>query len=64
MECKKIKCYEGLEDILDKYDKYIDFQYKAVINIWFPLGAMEKISLVPYYKEIFERIIRNSKGIS
>ena len=34
MTCKKLKYYKGLEDILDKYDKYIDFQYIAVINIW------------------------------
>ena len=59
MTCKKLKCYDGLEDILDKYDKYIYFQYKAVINIWPSLGVIEKIRFLEYYKKEFERIKRN-----
>ena len=52
MRCKKLKYYEGLEDLLDKYDKYIDFQYKAVINIWSSLGVIEKIRFVEIIKKI------------
>ena len=59
MGCKKLQCYEGLEDILDKYDKYIDFQYKAVIDIRSSLGAIEKIRFVEYYK----KNLKEFKGI-
>ena len=45
MKCKKLKYYEGLEDILDKYYKYIDFQYKAVLNIWSSLGVRKNLIL-------------------
>ena len=24
MVCKKLKCYDGLKDMLDKYDQYIE----------------------------------------
>ena len=59
MSCKKLKCYEGLVDVLDKYDKYIDFQYKAVINIWSSLGFIEKSEFVDYYKKFLKEL----KGI-
>ena len=34
MVCRKIKCYNDLEVITDNYGQYIDFQYRAVFNIW------------------------------
>ena len=43
MRCKKLKYYEGLEDILNKYGKYIDFQYKAVLNIWSSVEIEDKL---------------------
>ena len=46
MVCKKLKCYDGLKDMLDKYDQYIDFQYRAVINIWSSLQVREKLKFV------------------
>ena len=34
MVCKKIKCYNDLKVMSDNYGQYIDFQYRAVFNIW------------------------------
>ena len=59
MVCKKLKCYDDLKDMLDKYDKYIDFQYRAVINIWSLLEVREKLKFVRYYKDFFNKL----KGI-
>ena len=49
MVCKKLKCYDDLKDMLDKYDKYIDFKYRAVINIWHPLEIIERLQFIGYY---------------
>ena len=59
MKCKKLKYYYGLEDMLDKYDKYIDFQYKAVINIWSSSGVRKKLNFEGYYKDFLKKIKRN-----
>ena len=45
--------------MLDKYDKYIDFQYRAVINIWSSLEVREKLKFVRYYKDFLNKL----KGI-
>ena len=70
MTCKKLKYYEGLENILDKYDKYIDFKYRAVINIWSSLEVREKLEYVGYYysflkelKEIKEKYYKVQKSL-
>ena len=34
MVCKKLKIYNNLRVILDNYERYIDFKYRAVSNIW------------------------------
>ena len=34
--------------MLDKYNKYIDFQYRAVINIWSSLEVRENLKFVEY----------------
>ena len=49
MVCKKLKCYYCLNDMLDKYGQYIDFQYRAVINIWSSLEIRERLTFVGYY---------------
>ena len=56
MVCKKLKYYNDLKDMLDKYDKYIDFQYTAVINIWFSLEVREKVGFIGYYKDFFNKL--------
>ena len=35
----------------------IDFQYKAVINIWSSLGVRNKPNFVGYYKEFLKKLI-------
>ena len=44
MVCKKLKYYNDLKVMLDKYDQYIDFQYRAVFNIWSSVEDKEKNS--------------------
>ena len=53
---KKLKHRDGLKDILDKYDKYIDFQYRAVINIWSSLGVKEKLKFVEHFKDFLTKL--------
>ena len=59
MTCKKLNLYDCLENILDKYDKCLDFQYRAVIYIWSSLEVGEKLNFLGYYNFFFERIKRN-----
>ena len=49
MVCEKFKYYDDLKNILDNYDKYIDFQYRAVNDIWSPLEFREKLKFFEDY---------------
>ena len=60
MVCKRLKCHDDLKVMLDNYGQYIDFQYRAVINIWFSVEIEDKISsLGIIYKKNFKRIKKN-----
>ena len=63
MVCEKLKYYDDLKDILDNYDKYIDFQYIAVNNIRSPLEFREKLKFFEEYKTIFGQSKRNKRKI-
>ena len=54
--CKKLKYYNDLKDMLDKYDTYTDFQYIAVINLWYSLQLREKLKFLEYYKQFLNKL--------
>ena len=57
MVCKKLKCYDDLKVMLDNYGQYIDFQYRAVFNIWSSIEIEDKISsLGIIYKEFLNEL--------
>ena len=53
---KKLKYYDDLKDMLDKYDKHIDFQYRSVINIWSVLETGERLRFVEYHKIFLNKL--------
>ena len=50
MVCKKLKIYNNLRVILDNYERYIDFKYRAVSNIWPSVDIEDKLTYGEYYK--------------
>ena len=56
MVCKKLKIYNNLRVILDNYERYIDFKYRAVSNIWSSVDIEDKLTYGEYYKNFFVRI--------
>ena len=59
MVCKKLKINNNLRVILDNYEQYIDFKYRAVSNIWSSVDIEDKLTYGEYYKKKFARIKKN-----
>ena len=59
MVCKKLKCYHVLKVMLDNYGQYIDFQYRAISNIWSSVEIEDKIFYALIYKKLFVQLKRN-----
>ena len=59
MVCKKLKIYNNLRVILDNYERYIDFKYRAVSNIWSSVDIGDKLTYGEYYKKTFVRMKKN-----
>ena len=51
MVCKKLKIYNNLRVILDNYERYIDFKYRAVSNIWSSVDIEDKLTYGEYYEK-------------
>ena len=51
MVCKKLKINNNLRVILDNYEQYIDFKYRAVSNIWSSVDIEDKLTYGEYYKK-------------
>ena len=56
MVCKKLKCYSDVKVILDNYGQYIDFQYRAVSNIWSSVEIEDKLLHAIIYKNFLENL--------
>ena len=59
MVCKKLKIYNNLRVILDNYEQYIDFKYRAVSNIWSSVDIEDKLT----YGENYKTFLRELKKI-
>ena len=59
MVCKKLKIYNNLRVILDNYEQYIDFKYRAVSNIWSTVDIEDKLT----YGENYKTFLRELKKI-
>ena len=53
---KKLKIYNNLRVILDNYERYIDFKYRAVSNIWSSVDIEDKLTYGEYYKKILREL--------
>ena len=51
MVCKKLKICNNLRVILDNYERYIDFKYRAVSNIWSSVDIEDKLTYGEYNKK-------------
>ena len=56
MVCKKLKIYNNLRVILDSYERYIDFKYRAVSNIWSSVDIEDKLTYGEYYKDFLRKL--------
>ena len=56
MVCIKLKCYNDLTSTLDNYGHYIDFQYRAVSNIWSSVEIKDKLFLAKNYESFLYKL--------
>ena len=60
---KKLKIYNNLRVILDNYERYIDFKYRAVSNIWSSVDIEDKLTYGEYYKKFLCELKKLEKNI-
>ena len=59
MVCKKLKIYNNLRVTLDDYERYIDFKYRAVSNMWSSVDIEDKLTYGEYYKNFLRELKKN-----
>ena len=63
MVCKKLKINNYLKVILDNYEQYIDFKYRAVSNIWSTVDIEDKLTYGENYKTFLRELKKLEKNI-